>query len=132
MNDSNCKIRILVADDDPDILEYFRGIMPDPPCELFLVTNGIEAIEKAQQQQIDIAFLDIQMPEMGGIETLVKWKTIQSETQIVMISAYNDEHLVFEAIEKGAFTYFFKPLRKMDIISLTMKCQKNTDIDHVF
>ena len=132
MNNSNSKIRILVADDDPDILEYFREIMPDPRCELFLVTNGIKAIEKAQQQQIDIAFLDIKMPEMGGIETLVKWKTIQSETQIVMISAYSDENLVREAIEKGAYTYLFKPLRKMDIISMTEKCQKNTDIDHVF
>ena len=132
MNNSNSKIRILVADDDPDILEYFREIMPDPRCELFLVTNGIKAIEKAQQQQIDIAFLDIKMPEMGGIETLVKWKTIQSETQIVMISAYSDENLVREAIEKGAFSYLFKPLRKMDIISLMVKCQKNTDIDHVF
>ena len=132
MNNSNSKIRILVADDDPDILEYFREIMPDPRCELFLVTNGIKAIEKAQQQQIDIAFLDIKMPEMGGIETLVKWKIIQPETQIIMISVYSDENLVREAIEKGAFSYLFKPLRKMDIISLMVKCQKNTDIDHVF
>ncbi len=131
MNDSNGKIRILVADDDPDILGYFR-IFKDPRCELFLVTNGIKAIEKAQQQQIDIAFLDIKMPEMGGIETLVKWKIIQPETQIIMISVYNDENLVREAIEKGAFSYLFKPLRKMDIISLMVKCQKNTDIDHVF
>ena len=129
MNDSNGKIRILVADDDPDILGYFR-IFKDPRCELFLVTNGIKAIEKAQQQQIDIAFLDIKMPEMGGIETLVKWKIIQPETQIIMISVYNDENLVREAIEKGAFSYLFKPLRKMDIISLMAKCQKNTDIDH--
>ena len=69
---------------------------------------------------------------MGGIETLVKWKIIQPETQIIMISVYSDENLVREAIEKGAFSYLFKPLRKMDIISLMVKCQKNTDIDHVF
>jgi len=94
MNDLNGKIRILVADDDPDILGYFRAIVKDPRYELFLVTNGIKAIEKAQQQQIDLAFLDINMPEMGGIETLVKWKTIQSETQIVMISSYSDGNLV--------------------------------------
>jgi len=121
MNDSNGKIRILVADDDPEILVYFRRIIGDTRCELFLVTNGIEAIEKAQQHQIDIAFLDIKMPEMGGIETLVKWKTIQSETQIVMISSYSDENLVREALAKGAYTYLFKPLRKVDIISMTVK-----------
>lgn len=132
MNDSNGKIRILVADDDPDILGYFRAIIKDPRYELYLVPNGARAIEEAENHKIDLAFLDINMPEMGGIETLVKWKTIQSETQIVMISSYSDGNLVREAIEKGAFTYLFKPLNKMDIFSVTVKILKNSDINDVF
>ena len=132
MNDSNGRIRILVADDDPDILGYFRAIIKDPRYELYLVPNGARAIEEAENHKIDLAFLDINMPEMGGIETLVKWKTIQSETQIVMISSYSDGNLVREAIEKGAFTYLFKPLNKMDIFSVTVKILKNSDINDAF
>ncbi len=131
MNQQNEKIRILVADDDLDILGYFRAIIKDPRYELHLVPNGVRAIEEAENHKIDLAFLDIKMPEMGGIETLVEWKTLQPETQIVMISSYSDGNLVREAIEKGAYTYLFKPLNKMDIFSLMVKSLKNTGINNV-
>ena len=130
--DSNGKIHILVADDDPDILGYFRAIIRDPRYQLYLVPNGVRAIEEAENHKIDLAFLDINMPEFGGIETLVKWKTIQSATRIVMISCYSDGNLVREAIEKGAYTYLFKPLNKMDIFSVTVKSLKSTGINDVF
>lgn len=130
--DSNGKIHILVADDDPDILGYFRAIIRDPRYQLYLVPNGARAIEEAENHKIDLAFLDIKMPELGGIETLVKWKTIQSVTRIVMISSYSDGNLVREAIEKGAYTYLFKPLNKMDIFSVTVKSLKSTGINDVF
>lgn len=130
--DSNGKIHILVADDDPDILGYFRAIIRDPRYQLYLVPNGVRAIEEAENHKIDLAFLDINMPGLGGIETLVKWKTIQSVTRIVMISSYSDGNLVREAIEKGAYTYLFKPLNKMDIYSVTVKSLKGTGINDVF
>ena len=132
MGNSNSKIRILIADDDPDILGYFRAIIKDPRYELYLVPNGARAIEEAKSHKIELAFLDINMPELGGIETLVKWKRIQSRTQIVMISSYSDGNLVREAIEKGAYTYLFKPLNKLDIFSVTVKSLKNTGINDVF
>jgi two-component system response regulator YesN len=132
MNDSNAKIRILVADDDPDILGYFRAIIQDPRYELCLVPNGVRAIEEAKNNKIDLAFLDINMPEMGGIETLQRWKKLQPKTQIVMISSYSDGNLVREAIQSGAYTYLFKPLNKMDIFSVTVKSLKNTGIHDVF
>ncbi len=132
MNDSNSKIRILVADDDPDILSYFRAIIKNPGHELYLVPNGVRAIEEAEKHKIDLAFLDIKMPEMGGIETLVRWKKLQPRTQILMISSYNDGNLVREAIQKGAYTYLFKPLNKMDIFSVTVKSLQNTGIHDVF
>ncbi len=131
MNDSNSKIRILVADDDPDILGYFRAIIKNPRHELYLVPNGVRAIKEAGTHKIDLAFLDIKMPEMDGIETLVRWKKIQPRTQILMISSYTDRNLIREAIEKGADTYLFKPLKKMDIISVAVKSLKNAGINNV-
>ena len=68
---------------------------------------------------------------MGGIETLVRWKKLQPGTQIVMISTYTDEKLVREALEKGAYSYLFKPLNKMDIYAVAMKSLKNTPINNV-
>ena len=131
MNGANAKIRILVADDDPDILGYFRAIIQDPRYELCLVPNGARAIEEAENKKIDLAFLDINMPEMDGIETLQRWKKLQPETQIVVISSFSDGNLVREAIQKGAYTYLFKPLNKMDIFSVTAKSLRNSGIHDV-
>lgn len=120
MSETN-KIQLLVADDDPDILMFFRMIIRDPKFQLSTASSGTEALEKAQQQKIDIAFIDVKMRDINGLEVLSKWKTIQPDTQIVMISSYSDGLLVRDAIKRGAFTYLFKPLNKMDIMSVTVK-----------
>ena len=102
-----------------------------PRYELCLVPNGVRAIEEAENKKIDLAFLDIDMPEMDGIEALQRWKKLQPGTQIVMISSFSDGNLVREAIEKGAYTYLFKPLNKIDIFSVTVKSLKSAGIHDV-
>ncbi len=121
-------ISILVADDDVDILSYFRAIIKDPKYQLHLVPDGTQALEICEKQQIDLAFLDINMPGLSGIETLVKWKVLQPKTQIIIISSYSDGNLVREAIQKGAYTYLFKPLNKMDIFSVLLKSLQEVGI----
>lgn len=129
--DTNRQISILVADDDMDILLYFRAIFRNSQYKLHLASSGFEALEKAQKYRIELAFIDIMMPEMDGLQTLARWKKIQPNTQIVMISAYSDEKLVQQAIKEGAYTYLFKPLNKMDIFSVTVKSLKMIGIDEV-
>ena len=125
---ANLQIPILVADDDEDIRRYFTIIFKDPRYKLYLAANGCEALEKAEKEKIDLAFIDVMMPEMDGLETLIGWKKIQPNTQIVIISSYSDGNLVRRAIQEGAFTYLFKPLNKMDIFSVTVKCLQKLGI----
>ncbi|MFQ5824553.1 MAG: response regulator [bacterium] len=129
--DNNHKIPILVADDDTDILLFFRAIIKDARYKLYLVSSGFDALEKAQKHKIFLAFIDVNMPDMDGLETLAKWKRIQPTTQIVIISSYSDQELVRRAIKEGAYTYLFKPLNKMDIFSVTVKCLKMIGINNV-
>ena len=128
---ANLQIPILVADDDPDILNYFRAIFKNTQSHLYYASNGIEALQIALKQKVEVAFIDINMPKLDGLKTLAKWKTIQLNTQIVIISSYSDGNLVRTAIRNGAFTYLFKPLNKMDIFSVTFKCLKNVGIEDV-
>jgi len=79
------QIPILVADDDEDITRYFTIIFKDPRYKLYLASNGYEALERAKKEKIDLAFIDVMMPEMDGLETLIGWKKIQPNTQIVII-----------------------------------------------
>ncbi len=119
----------LVADDDPDILNYFRAILKKAPNELHFATNGRDAVTLAQRHKIELAFLDIMMPVMSGLDALVELKKIRPQMQIIMISAYSDGNVVKEALRKGAYSYLFKPLNKMDILSVTMKCLKEHGIE---
>jgi len=123
------RIPTLVADDDPDILNYFRAILKKAPNELFFATNGREAIAKARNQPIDLAFLDVMMPEMNGLEALIELKKIRPSMQVIMVSAYSDGNIVKQALGQGAYSYLFKPLNKMDILSVTMKCLKECGIE---
>jgi len=122
-------IQLLDAGDDRDILGYFRAIIRDPKYQLHLVENGAQALQVCGKQKIDLAFIDVNMPGMDGIETLVKWKAAQPATQIVIISSYSDGNLVREAIQKGAYTYLFKPLNKRDVFAVMLKSLKEAGID---
>ncbi len=123
---------ILVADDDQDILLYFQGIFKKTSNKLYFSPNGLDALEKARKYKIELAFIDVLMPKMNGLETLIEWKTIQPETQIVIISAYSDDKLVKEAIKNGAYSYLFKPLNQRDIFSVTLKCLTKASVEESF
>lgn len=124
--DTDQSVSILIADDEANILSLCHEIFKNSQYKLFLASSGFEALEKARKYKIDLAFIDMKMPEMNGLETLERWKKIQPSTQIVMISAYSDDSLVRQALKKGAYTYLFKPISILDILSVTVKClQKN-------
>ncbi|MCG8606084.1 response regulator [bacterium] len=127
---ADVKVHILVADDDPDILNYFNAIFKGTHV-LYLAADGVEAVQLAQKHKIDVAFIDINMPRLDGLQTLAQWKKIQPSTQIIIISSYSDGNMVRTAIKNGAFTYLFKPLNKMDIFSVTFKCLKNVGIEDI-
>jgi YesN/AraC family two-component response regulator len=127
---TDVKVNILVADDDPDILNYFKAIFKGTHT-LHLAADGVDALQLAQKHKIDVAFIDISMPGIDGLQTLVQLKKIQPNTQIIIISSYSDGNLVRTAIKNGAFTYLFKPLNKMDVFSVTFKCLKNVGIEDV-
>ncbi len=118
----NKQLSMLVVDDDQDILNYFHAIFKGGPNQLYFAHNGIEALQKAKQYKIDLAFIDINMPGINGLETLTRWLEIQPATRVVIISSYSDGALVRSAIAKGAFTYLFKPLNKRDIFAVALQC----------
>jgi len=123
------RIATLVADDDPDILNYFRVILNKAPYQVYFAVNGREAVTEAQNHRIDLAFVDVMMPELNGLEALIEIKKIRPTARVVMISAYSDGNIVREALQQGAYSYLFKPLNKMDILSVTMKCLKEYGIE---
>lgn len=118
------KATILFADDDQDMLNYFKAIFAKTKHVQYFSHDGFQAINYAKKCSIDLAFIDINMPGLDGLETLAKWKEIQPTTQIIIISSYSDGSMVRVALEQGAYTYLFKPLKKADVFAVTIRALK--------
>ena len=99
----------LIADDEPHLASYLKSQLAELWPELEIVAmakNGIEAAAQIAALQPDIAFLDIQMPGLSGLEVA---QGIEGETRVVFVTAY-DEYAV-QAFEQAALDYLLKPLK---------------------
>lgn len=103
------KTRILVVDDDPDIVVLISSFLAEEGFKVYTATRPKQAIEYVQNYPIDLAILDIALPEMNGIELLKKIKEIKPDIEAIMITAYKDAEKVVEAFRLGAFDCIFKP-----------------------
>ena len=105
--------KILVVDDDPDIVEILRYNLSLGGYNVKSAMNGKEAIKKAKIFIPQIILLDVMMPEMDGIETCTILKEIPSlaNTRIIFLSARNEDYTQLSAFDAGADDYISKPVK---------------------
>ncbi|RLB77644.1 MAG: sigma-54-dependent Fis family transcriptional regulator, partial [Deltaproteobacteria bacterium] len=101
---------VLVVDDELSILQSLEGILSDEGYEVICAASGREALEKIKETMPDIVLLDIWMPEMDGIETLVKIREISPQIQVVMMSGHGTIETAVKATKLGAYDFIEKPL----------------------
>lgn len=106
---------ILVADDDPQVLELFRELLDKGGYRLFTALHGKEAVEIARNHPIGVAILDLRMPGMDGVEALKEIKGINERTQVLIVTAYADTESLRECSVQGAFDYIPKPVHLREI-----------------
>lgn len=105
--------KILVVDDDPDIVEILRYNLSLGGYDVKSAMNGKDAIIKAKIFLPEIILLDVMMPEMDGIETCSILKEIPSlsNTRIIFLSARNEDYTQLSAFDAGADDYISKPVK---------------------
>ena len=105
--------KILVVDDDPEIVEILRYNLSLGGYDIKSAINGKEAIKKAKIFIPEIILLDVMMPEMDGIETCTILKEIPSlsNTRIIFLSARNEDYTQLSAFDAGADDYISKPVK---------------------
>ncbi len=106
-------LKILVVDDDPDIVEILRYNLALAGYDVESAVNGKEAIKKAKLFLPQIILLDIMMPEMDGIEACSKIKRISSldNTMIIFLSARSEDFTQIAAFDAGGDDYISKPVK---------------------
>ena len=117
MRDTNYKI--LLVDDEPDILEFMVYNIQKEGYEVFTAQNGKEAIEKAKGVNPHLIILDVMMPEMDGIETceiLRQDKKLQN-TIIAFLTARGEDYSQIAGFDAGGDDYITKPVKPKVLIS---------------
>ena len=112
-------IKILVVDDEEDILEFLSYNLRAEGYDVIVADNGILAIELAKQEQPSLIILDVQMPDMDGITTCEKIREIPSlkETVVTFLTARSEDYSQIAGFEAGADDYITKPIRPKVLVS---------------
>ena len=111
--------KILIADDEPDILEIIRYNLITEGYTVFTAKDGNETIDIAKRQQPDLIMLDIMMPGKNGIEVcnLLRMQPAFKDTLIVFLTALSDEGTEVKGLETGADDYLTKPISPKVLLS---------------
>ncbi|MCI9348186.1 MAG: response regulator [Oscillibacter sp.] len=109
------KKRILIVDDDSMNLARTKIIL-GKNYDVLLAGSGIEALAKLEEEQVDMVLLDIDMPEMNGIETFERMKQFAADVPVIFLTASGLEEDVHNAIEMGAVNYLKKPFRPQELL----------------
>lgn len=125
--------KILIVDDDPDIIEILTYNLSNEGYNVKSAVNGIEAIKKAKKFIPDIILLDVMMPEMDGIEACSNLREIESlsKSMIIFLSARGEDFTQIAAFDAGADDYINKPvkpkilLKKISSISRRILSENN-------
>src|SRR5437870_1721432 len=101
--------RILVADDEKEILVSCRKILERAGYEVTTASEGLEALSVLKASRYDLFFVDLKMPGLSGLDVLTLARTIDPSLMIVMFTAYAKFETAVEAVKRGAFDYLAKP-----------------------
>ncbi|MDX2002939.1 MAG: response regulator transcription factor [Chitinophagales bacterium] len=113
------KIKILIADDEPDILEFIQYNLEKEGYHITTANNGKEAIEQAKKHHPQLILLDIMMPELDGIEACRELRSMADfkNTLIAFLTARNEDYSQIAGFDVGADDYITKPIKPRILIS---------------
>jgi UDP-3-O-[3-hydroxymyristoyl] N-acetylglucosamine deacetylase len=121
------KGRILIVDDQEEILDSLAAILTDEGHEVLRARDGQEALHIVQSDSPDVVFLDIWIPGIDGMQTLKAIKRINPACSVVMMSGHGTIETAVKAIKLGAADYLEKPINLEDVLHLVQKATSARD-----
>jgi DNA-binding NarL/FixJ family response regulator len=111
-------IRVVLADDHAVVRKGIREFL-EASGEIMVVaeaSDGLQALELVSKHQPDVAVLDIQMPELTGIEVTRKIKADQTQVRVLILTAYDDDPYIFALLQAGASGYLLKTAGSAELV----------------
>ena len=126
------QIKVLLVDDEPDILEFLRYQLLEKNFLVKTANNGEQGVEQYKNFLPDITILDIMMPKMDGIEACEKIKNLKNYNNgtIIFLSARNEEFTQIAAYDAGAHDFINKPVKPRILIKKIEAIVKKSNLDN--
>jgi len=124
---------VLTCDDEQIVIDSIKFIFEknfQGQVNLYTALSGFDALNIVKQNDIDIIFMDINMPGMNGLETISLINQMKPETVIIVLSAFDTFQYAQEALNLGAFRYITKPVNRNTIIQTTRTAMNQIDSLH--
>src|SRR5579885_2654738 len=103
------KGRVLVVDDEPDIRESLQTLLSLEGYRVEEAQNAAEGLHKMETSRYDLILLDLMMPDRSGMDVLHDIRARDTETPVIMLTAYGSVEVAVKALKNGANDYFPKP-----------------------
>nr|WP_240961864.1 response regulator transcription factor [Nonlabens sp. Ci31] len=115
----DAKAKILLVDDEPDILEIVAYNLKNEGYQVYTAENGEEALKKAKKKKPDLIILDVMMPVMDGIEACEKMRKLPEldGTVITFLTARGEDYSMIAGFDAGADDYITKPVKPRVLVS---------------
>lgn len=120
--------RILLVDDSPEIIQLLSDFLSPYNCDLHKASTGGEALRLLGETAVDIAILDIKLPDIDGIVLLDEIRLQDPAVGVVMITGYNDPDMIIEAMKKGASDFLIKPFSVDKLLLSIMRVRKQREL----
>jgi two-component system response regulator AtoC len=122
--------RILVVDDEPDMLAYLRTVLELNNYDVETAANGNDALDAVIRGPApNVVLLDMVMPGMDGLETLERVQHVRPGTKVVMLSCVSTTRKVVDAIRLGAQDYITKPFQEAELNATIRRCIEQSPVD---
>ena len=115
------RARVLVVDDEPEMCETCRKILARHGHQLSLAESGAAGLQRLHELSIDLAIIDLRLPDMDGLEVLRQAKKINPDIVVIMITAHGTVDTAIEAVREGAFDYLLKPFSMAELEVTTQR-----------
>lgn len=123
------KGRVLVVDDEENILRMLERLLTVSGYEVTTTVNGFEAINLIARQRPDVVLLDLDMPVLNGPDTLKKIQEFDAPPPVIIITGYPDSDLMMQAINLGPVLVLPKPVGTKQLISAIELARKGAQAE---
>ena len=121
-------IRVLIVDDEYQLLEVFKKKLSKEGMDVFTASNGREAITIIKQETLDIGLFDIKLPDTDGVELLEKLRELQPTAEVIMLTGYASVDTAIRSMKLGAYDYLTKPVKLSELHTVILKAYEKKQL----